>query len=183
MIIVDDLRAKQRLYCEYGGRCSLLRAFFTDGTSAALLYRAQSGLAQWKLWPLALLCQMLNKWFNGCMIGLDARFGPGMVLVHPVGVVINSGVRAGNDVVIQSGVVLGENRGHSPRIGSHVFVGAGAKVIGALTVSDGARIGANAVVLHDVAPGDTVAGIPARPLRPSRPSALAGSGDSRFGGR
>jgi serine O-acetyltransferase len=164
-ILLADLRAKQALYSQYGGRCSLLKALLTDGTSAVLLYRLQQLLARWRLLPLAFLVQLLNKWFNGCMVGLRASFGPGFILVHPVGTVINSSVRGGRNVWVQSGVVIGENRGESPQLGDDVFIGAGAKVLGGIKVGDGVRVGANAVVLHDVASGATVVGIPARPLR------------------
>ena len=109
---------------------------------------------------------MLNKWINGCVIGVRARFGPGLVLVHPIGVVINSSVRGGARVSIESGVVIGDNRGRSPTLGNDIFVGSGAKVIGGVQVGDGARIGANAVVTKDVPAGVTVVGIPARPLGP-----------------
>lgn len=67
----------------------------------------------------------------------------------------------GADVWLESSVVIGDNRGGSPVLGRGVFVGSGAKVIGPLKVGDGARIGANAVVLKDVPAGATAIGIPA----------------------
>jgi len=168
--LLSDLRAKQALYSEYGPPCSLLKAIFTDGTLANVLFRAQECLSALGLAPLALLPHVLNKWLNGCVIGVHARFGPGFVLVHPVGVVINSSVRGGRHVRLESSVVIGDNRGHSPLLEDDVFVGSGAKIIGQVRVGSGASIGANAVVLHDVPAGSTVVGIPARPL-PHRPSA------------
>lgn len=163
---LQDLRSKQALYAQYGESCSLLRAVFTDGTSANLLYRLQAMLARAGLAPLALLPHWINKVVNGCVIGVRAQFGPGLVLIHPVGVVVNSAVRGGCDVRIESGVVIGDNRGGVPVLGDGVFIGSGAKIIGGVRVGDGARIGANAVVLHDVPPGATAVGIPARPLPP-----------------
>jgi len=163
--LLADLRAKQALYQENGGHCSLLRAIFTDGTSAVALYRLQRLAMRWRLAPVAMMAQLLNKWLNGCLIGLDADFGPGFVLVHPIGTIINSGVRGGCNVRLQSGVVVGENRGRCPRLGDDILVGSGAKLFGSISVGDRARIGANAVVTHDVAAGDTVVGIPARSLR------------------
>lgn len=164
-LLLADLRAKRQLYQQYGERVSLLRAALTDGTLANLLYRLQGALLRWRLTPLALAVHVLNKWFNGCVIGVRAGFGPGLVLVHPVGVVINSAVRGGRGVVIESGVVIGDNRGRVPVLGDAVFLGAGAKVIGGVTIGAGARIGANAVVLHDVPAGATAVGIPARCIR------------------
>jgi serine O-acetyltransferase len=96
------------------------------------------------------------------VIGVKARFGPGFVLVHPIGVVINSAVRGGSNISLESGVVIGDNRGGVPVLGNDVFVGSGAKIIGGLTIGSGARVGANAVVLHDVPAGATAVGIPAR---------------------
>lgn len=162
MMLLADLRAKQALYSEYGPPCSLLKATLADGTSANALYRLQAWLTRIGLAPLALLPHVLNKWFNGCVIGVRAQFGPGFVLIHPVGVVINSSVRGGRNVWIESGVVIGENRGRVPVLGDDLFVGSGAKIIGGITVGHGARIGANAVVLHDVPDGATAVGIPAR---------------------
>lgn len=161
-LFLADLRAKQALYGQYGAHCSLLKAVMTDGTSANLLYRLQGQLVGWKLAPLALVPHVLNKWFNGCVIGVKAQFGPGFVLIHPVGVVVNSAVRGGHNVCLESGVVIGDNRGRIPVLGNDVFIGSGAKVVGGLRVGDGARVGANAVVLHDVPDGATAVGIPAK---------------------
>jgi serine O-acetyltransferase len=161
-LLLADLRAKQRLYQQYGGPCSLPKAVLADGTLANVLYRLQGVFVRWRLTPLALLPHWVNKWLNGCVIGVKAQFGPGFVLVHPVGVVINSAVRGGSNVWLESSVVIGDNRGGVPVLGDDVFVGSGAKVIGGLTIGSGARIGANAVVLHDVPAGATAVGIPAR---------------------
>ena len=165
MTVLSDLRAKQALYSQYGETCSLLKATLSDGTSANVLYRAQAALARWRLAPLALVPHWLNKVLNGCVIGVRAHFGPGFVLVHPVGVVINSAARGGRNVWLESGVVIGDNRGRCPLLGDDIFIGSGAKVIGGVTLGSGSRVGANSVVLHDVAAGDTVVGIPARPVR------------------
>jgi serine O-acetyltransferase len=164
MQLLADLRAKQRLYSQYGEHCSLLKAVLADGTIANALYRLQCALTSLRLAPLALIVHWINKWMNGCVIGVKARFESGFVLIHPVGVVINSSVRGGRNVWLESGVVIGDNRGKVPVLGNDIFVGSGAKIIGGVNIGDGARVGANAVVLHDVAPATTVVGIPARAL-------------------
>jgi len=161
-LLLSDLRAKQALYSQYGDACSLLKAILADGTSANALYRLQAAIARTGLTPLALIPHILNKWFNGCVIGVKAQFGPGFVLIHPVGVVINSAVRGGENVWLESGVVIGDNRGGVPVLEDDVFVGSGAKVIGGVRLGVGARVGANAVVLQDVPAGATAVGIPAR---------------------
>lgn len=159
---ISDLRAKQAIYSEHGPPCSLLKAVMTDGTLANFLFRSQEVLSESGLSVVALIPHHLNKLLTGCVIGVRARFGPGFVLIHPIGVVINSSVRGGNDVYLESGVVIGDNRGRSPVLASRIFVGAGAKIIGGVTIGEGARIGANAVVVKDVRSGATVVGIPAR---------------------
>jgi serine O-acetyltransferase len=114
---------------------------------------------------LAFVLQVLNKWMNQCVIGLHAQFGPGLVLAHPVGIIINSKVRGGSDIVIESAVVLGDAKGQSPLLGDDIYIGAGAKIIGGIFVGTGARIGANAVVVTDIPEGATAVGIPARVVR------------------
>ena len=115
--------------------------------------------------PLALIPHWLNKVIHGCVIGVHARFGPGFVLIHPIGVVINSSVRGGSNIRLESGVVVGDNRGRFPVLEDDIFVGSGAKIIGGVRIGSGARIGANAVVLADVPPGALAVGIPARVTR------------------
>lgn len=166
-LLLSDLRAKQVLYGDGGPPVSLIKVVLADGTLANALYRLQAWLARNGLAPLALLPHILNKWLNGCVIGVKSQFGPGFVLIHPVGVVINSSVRGGRNVWLESGVVIGENRGAFPRLGDDIFVGSGAKIIGGVQVGDGARVGANAVVLKDVPPGHTALGVPARNRPPT----------------
>lgn len=160
--LISDIRAKQALYSQYGPPCSLLKAVAADGTLANVLFRSQEALSEAGLSPLALIPHHLNKLLTGCVIGVRARFGPGFVLVHPIGVVINSSVRGGSNICLESGVVIGDNRGKSPVLANDVFVGSGAKIIGGVSIGDGVRIGANAVVLKDVLSGSTAVGVPAK---------------------
>jgi serine O-acetyltransferase len=73
-------------------------------------------------------------------------------------------VRGGERVFIEHQVTIGAERRQSPHLGNDVFIGAGAKIIGSVEIGDGARVGANAVVVHDVDSHTTVVGIPARPV-------------------
>jgi serine O-acetyltransferase len=82
-----------------------------------------------------------------------------------VGVVINTKVRAGRNLVIHHCVTLGAERNKTPILGDNVYIGAGAKVIGGVRVGSNVKIGANAVVTKDVPDGATVIGIPARAVR------------------
>lgn len=163
--LTADLEHKRAVFAADGAQVSKLKIFLSDGTSANVLYRIMNACSK-KSWllPLALLAQYLNKLLNQCVIGIKADFGPGFVLMHPVGVIINSKVRGGKNVVLESGVVIGDNHGQSPTLEDDIFVGSGAKVFGKLNIGSHARIGANAVVTRSVEDGQTVVGIPARPL-------------------
>ena len=107
---------------------------------------------------------------------LTERIGPGLFVSHGHGTVLSAEV-IGDDLWVHQGVTIGwDYRGDRlPRIGSRVFVGAGAKILGAVTIGDGARIGANAVVLCDVPAGATAVGVPARVL-PAAAAAPAAAG-------
>ena len=89
-------------------------------------------------------------------------FGPGLALAHYGSVIVNGQARVGRNCRIHSGVVIGELDGRAPVIGDDVYIGPGAKLFGAISVGDGAAIGANAVVTRDVPAGVAVGGIPAR---------------------
>jgi len=98
--------------------------------------------------------------------GLDlgqTPIGSGLFVSHGEGTIL-SAERIGNNLQVHQGVTIGwDYRGERrPIVGDDVFIGAGAKVLGAITVGDGAMIGANAVVMCDVPPGATAVGIPAR---------------------
>jgi serine O-acetyltransferase len=128
-------------------------------------YRLMQWARRWRLVPLELVFNKINSAFSSCVIGRGAEFGPGFVLIHSNGVVINGGVRGGSNVKIEHQVTIGAEKRQAPILGDDVFVGAGAKIIGSVTVGDGARVGANAVVLADVPAHSTVVGIPARVVR------------------
>jgi len=98
---------------------------------------------------------------TGADISLGCRIGGGLLLPHPNGVVIHNDVEIGPNCLIFQQVTLGARQGRVPRLGGHVYIGAGAKLLGGIVVGDDALIGANAVVLDDVPPGATVVGIPA----------------------
>ncbi|MGD0811312.1 MAG: serine acetyltransferase [Acidimicrobiales bacterium] len=90
------------------------------------------------------------------------EIGPGLVITHGFNTILNA-ERIGRNCWAHHEVTLGWNYGSGcPTIGDDVFIGAGAKVLGKIVIGDGARIGANAVVVHDVPPGATAVGVPAR---------------------
>jgi serine O-acetyltransferase len=161
-LIASDVRAKAK-WC-YGAvtRRTMLKALCTDGTAAMIVYRFMQASQRRGLTPLAMAFNKLNGVANRCIIGRGAEFGPGFVLVHCLGVVINTSVRGGRDVKIEHLVTIGAEKGAAPVLGDDVFVGAGAKIVGAARIGSGVRIGANAVVLDDVPDGATAVGVPAR---------------------
>ena len=159
-----DLRRKALWIYQSDSLANQLKALSTDGTMSMLCYRMMQGARRHHLAPLEMVFNKLNSSLAGCVIGRGTEFGPGLVLIHSQGVVINGQVRGGANVHIEHQVTIGAERRESPVLGDDVFVGAGAKIIGSVKIDDGARVGANAVVVHDVAAGTTVVGIPARPV-------------------
>ena len=99
---------------------------------------------------------------SGADIPLGCRIGGGLLLPHPNGVVIHGDVELGPNCLIFQQVTLGASEAGVPKIGGQVDFGAGAKVIGPVTIGDHALIGANAVVVCDVPPWATAVGVPAR---------------------
>lgn len=109
----------------------------------------------------------LSRFLTGIEIHPGARIGRRLFIDHGMGVVFGETSEIGDDVYLYHGVTLGglttaTGKRH-PTIGNGVTIGAGAKVLGPITVGDGARIGANAVVVRTVGADQTVVGIPARP--------------------
>ena len=164
----SDMRAKARwLYGDDSLR-NVVKARLTDGSTAMVLYRWMQWAQRRHLVPLAMLFNKLNV-IGGCIIGRGADFGEGFVLVHSIGVVINTSVKGGRNVVLEHQVTIGAEKGLSPVLGDHVFVGAGARILGGVTLGKGAKVGANAVVLDDVPVGATVVGIPAKVVKKTSP--------------
>jgi len=163
-----DITAKaQWLYGSASRKC-VIKALLTDGTFAMLMYRLMQVTHRHRLAPLAMLFNKLNGFFGRCIIGRGAEFGPAFVLIHSYGVVINGAVRGGRDLRIEHLVTIGAERGTSPLLGDDVFIGAGAKIIGPVRIGSHTRIGANAVVTHDVPDHCTAVGIPARVIPPKQ---------------
>lgn len=120
---------------------------------------------------LPFLFSYLNLILFGLQITPRCEIGPGLFLPHTVGTVIGAW-RIGKNATIFQGVTLGAkvvdmvfNRALLPELGHNVTVGAGAKVLGGITIGNDVVIGANAVVLHSVESSCTVAGIPAKVVK------------------
>lgn len=136
------------------------------GLHALLLYRVSHALWQrgWH-WPARFL-SYLTRWWTGIEIHPGACIGRRFFIDHGMGVVIGATAVIGDDCTLYHSVTLGGttwNKGkRHPTLGNGVVIGAGAKVLGPISVGDGARIGSNSVVLKNVPAGATVVGIPGR---------------------
>ncbi len=118
--------------------------------------------------PLAarVLMRLVRHLFS-CALAAETEIGAGTELGYGgLGIVIHKDARLGRDVRVAPGVVIGgrSEQPGVPVIGDRVKIGVGAKILGPIKIGDGALIGANAVVIHDVAPGAVVVGVPARPI-------------------
>lgn len=101
----------------------------------------------------------MTKIVTGIEIHPGAKMGRGIFIDHGIGVVIGETASVGDNCIIFHGVTLGSRGGSGlskdfrhPQVGNHVLLGAGAKLIGPITVGDGAKIGANAVITKNVLP-------------------------------
>ncbi len=136
------------------------------GLHALLLYRAGHALYQLKLPVIPRLLSQFARLITGIEIHPGAQIGKGVFIDHGMGVVVGETAVIGNYSLIYQGVTLGgtgkESGKRHPSLGKNVVVGAGAKVLGNIEISDNVRIGAGSVVLRDVPSDCTVVGIPGR---------------------
>lgn len=161
-IILEDLKAQRE-------------GIFALGFWALLVYRF--GHARYRIknkyvrapWTiLYLFLAKLVEIFCGMTIGSGATIGRRLTIEHHGCIVVHGATVMGDDCLIRHGVTLG-NTGYddpfgAPRVGSRVQIGAGAKILGRVSVGNDVIIGANAVVVHDVPDKTIVGGVPARML-------------------
>ena len=129
-----------------------------------------------KLWNIGLplfprVLSQLNRSLTGIEIHPGAQIGKGVFIDHGMGVVIGETTEIGNHCLLYQGVTLGgTGKSHGkrhPTLSENVVVGAGAKVLGAITVGANTRIGAGSVVVRDVEANSTVVGVPGRIIHQS----------------
>jgi serine O-acetyltransferase len=115
---------------------------------------------------LARLVSHFSRWITGIEIHPGATIGRRVFIDHGMGVVIGETAEIGDDTTLYHGVTLGgtswDKGKRHPTLGRNVVVGAGAKILGPVSIGDGAKVGSNAVVVKDVPPGATAVGIPAK---------------------
>jgi serine O-acetyltransferase len=138
------------------------------GLHAVMWHRFSHFLWRHGLHLLGRFSSHISRWATGIEIHPAAKIGRRLVIDHGMGVVIGETAEVGDDCYFYHQVTLGTARSvggkRHPTVGNNVIIGAGAKVLGALTVGDNARIGSNAVVLESVPADTTMVGIPARPV-------------------
>lgn len=176
-LLWTDLRAKAEWVYGSVSLRTVSKTLCTDGTAAMVMYRLMQGCQRLRLIPLAMLFNKLNTVFCQCVIGRGAEFGPGFVLVHSQGIVINRAVRGGRDIKLEHQVTIGAEKLKAPVLGDNVFVGAGARILGKVRVGNHVKIGANAVVVDDLPDNVTAVGVPAHIVeQPPEKTRMDGAG-------
>lgn len=143
------------------------------GLCAAGLFRVAAWANRRHIRVLPTAFERLTLLLFGLEISSSIDVGPGLYIAHPLGSVLMAS-RIGSNATFIHAVTLGMRNGHDfPVLGDGVFVGAGARILGGITLGDGSLVGANAVVIDDVPAGATVAGVPARVVRRPHDARLA----------
>jgi len=188
--VQSDLAAVARLkgvkYPSVGGLADIL---MLPGTCAVLLFRVAHAFHRAGLRPLSRIVYFLNVVLFGADLAPAACIGPGLVIAHPVCTGWGTDLVVGRNAILTGGVRFGtaatpDKNGH-PVVGDDCFFLDAAKVLGGVTIGDGAVIAANALVLVDVPPRAIVVGQPARVVRfrdPDEVVSVDSVGDGADGG-
>jgi serine O-acetyltransferase len=140
--------------------------FCYSGLHALWLYRIAHWFYKKREYMTARLISQFARFLTGIEIHPGAKLGPGFFVDHGSGVVIGETSEVGSNCLIYQGVVLGgtslRKEKRHPTLKDEVVVGAGAVILGPVTIGNKARIGAGAVVINDIPDGATATGIPAR---------------------
>ncbi|KAB1502988.1 serine O-acetyltransferase [Corynebacterium sp. 320] len=154
-------------------RGDLENAIVYSGLHAIWAHRVSHVLWTKGLRGPARVLSQITRALTGIEIHPGATIGRRFFIDHGMGVVIGETAEIGDDVMLYHGVTLGGSelvqRKRHPTIGNGVMIGAGAKVLGPVTIGEGSAVGANAVVTKDAPPHSILTGIPAQP-RPRKPS-------------
>ncbi len=134
------------------------------GFHARQFHRLAHFLYKRRLRLLARIISHISRFLTGIEIHPGAKIGEGLFIDHGMGVVIGETAEIGDNCHLYQGVTLGgtstKRTKRHPTLGNNVVVGAGAKIIGAVTIGDNAKIGAGSVVVSNVPPNATVVGVP-----------------------
>ena len=165
--VKDDVRATRER--DPAARSDLEVLLLYPGVHALLAYRLAHKLHKSEHYFAARAVSQTARFVTGIEIHPAAKIGKGLMIDHGMGVVIGETTEIGDNCTIYQGVTLGgtgkDVGKRHPTIGNNVLVGAGAKVLGPLTIGDNTKIAANAVVLEDIGNNSTAVGIPAKVVR------------------
>ena len=166
-MLLETLSAYQRRDPAARGKLEIFLLY--AGVHAIIYYRIAHWLHRHQLCFLARCVSQWGRLGTGIEIHPGAAIGRRLVIDHGTGIVIGETTEIGDDVLIYQGVTLGgtgkDIGKRHPTLGDNVMVGAGAKVLGPITIHDNARIAAGAVVLQDVPANATAVGVPAQIVR------------------
>jgi len=149
--------------------------FFEQGVWATVLYRFSRALFLIDIPIIKIILRLLgffmmkfSEVFLGAAIKPEADIGPGLYLGHTGVIRVHPKTKAGKNLSIGAGVILGEKglggKG-APTLGNNVFTGAGSKILGNVKIGNDVKIGANAVVVKDIPDGATAVGVPAKVIK------------------
>ena len=167
----DDLRETIQAYKERdpAARSAMEILLLYPGVKAVRSHRKAHWCYQHNLKFLARWISQASRHRTGIEIHPGATIGKRLVIDHGMGIVIGETAEIGDDCLIYHGVTLGgtgkDIGKRHPTIGNKVLIGTGAKVLGPITIGDGSRVAANAVVLKDIPENSTAVGSPARVVR------------------
>lgn len=179
MIFQNAIADISRIYRNTPGNflTKTVRLFCVPSLQVSLVYRYGHFVRRfWPpfswilLIPYGLMTMLMRILYN-CSLPSKATIGPGIILLHTGAIYIHPATKIGANCVIGAQVVIGQSRMNDtrvPTIGDNVFIGAGAKIIGPINVSDNTIIGANAVVLKDTPKYSTMVGAPAKAVKISK---------------
>ena len=140
-----------------------------SGVQAVIIYRFTHLLWRYKLYWLARFISTLARWITGIEIHPGAVIGRRFFIDHGMGVVIGETSEIGDDCMMYHGVTLGgtswDKVKRHPTLKDGVIIGAGAKILGPITLGKNVRVGSNSVVVRSVDDNCTVVGIPGRVLK------------------
>lgn len=143
-------------------------ALLYPGPKAIFFHRLSHFFYRMGLFFIARFFCEAGRFLTGIEIHPGAKLGRRLVIDHGMGIVVGETAEVGDDCLIFQGVTLGgvsfEQKKRHPTLGNKVVIGSGAKVLGPITLGDGAKVGANSVVTKSVPAGATVVGIPAKEI-------------------
>jgi len=142
--------------------------FLYPGVKALALHRIAHFLYKTNIPFFPRMVSEIARWLTGIEIHPGATIGHNLIIDHGMGLVIGETTVIGNSVILYQGVTLGgtstQREKRHPTLEDGVVVGAGAKILGNITIGSNSRVGANSVVVENIPAGSTVVGVPGRVL-------------------